>query len=456
MPLPLRLALTLAASLALVACSTVRPWINQPRVDVPEIDVRAVAQRDASSLFAVSLSGGGARAAAFAFGVLKELRDTPCCWYQRDSNVLDAVDLISGVSGGSIVAAYFAAFGSAGLDQFEPDFLRQDFQSGLIAQLMHPANLYDLSSPWFGRSQLLERRLDALYRGMTFRDIEHRPRHPQLLITATDLTLGTGFDFTSDTFELICSDLQSVPLSFAVTASSAVPLLLSPMTLRNYRDDCPGGVPKLVERPAESAEDDYRTRLILAQQRAYLDAQSRPYIHLVDGGLADNLGVRRWIETALAGGGMRTAFREVRIPAGSVQRLVLVIVNAERDPVHDISASDQVPSTTDVVDALLFGAGNQASVETQEFLTDVVRRFHDDIARGERWPGFAKDAEIYLIFVNLRDATGATRRDLMQVPTAFTIGDAEVTSLIEAGRTVLRASKEFQALKRSLGFGATP
>ena len=47
-------------SLALVACSTVRPWINQPRVDVPEIDVRAVAQRDASSLFAVSLSGGGA------------------------------------------------------------------------------------------------------------------------------------------------------------------------------------------------------------------------------------------------------------------------------------------------------------------------------------------------------------------------------------------------------------
>ncbi len=455
MPILPRLALALVATLALVACSAVRPWINQPRVDGAQIDVSAVAQRDPSSLFAVSLSGGGARAAAFGFGVLKELRDTPCCWDQRDGNVLDAVDLISGVSGGSIVAAYFAAFGSAGLDQFETDFLRQDFQGGLLGQLLQPANLHDLTSPWFGRSQLLERRLDALYQGMKFKDIESRPRHPQLLITATDLTLGTGFDFTADTFELICSDLQSVPLSFAVAASSAVPLLLSPMTLRNYRSDCPGDPPALLERPAQPTENDYRSRLIVAQERAYLDGQSRPYIHLVDGGLADNLGVRRWIEMAIAGSGMRTAFREVRIAPGSVRRLVLVIVNAERDPVHNINTSDRVPGTADAVDALLFGAGNQATTETQEFLADVVHRFHADLA-GDRWPAFAKNAEIHLIFVNLRDASGATRRGLLQIPTALTIDDAEVTSLIDAGRSVLRASKEFQALKRSLGIAVAP
>jgi len=427
---------------ALAACSTVQPWLNQPRAASAGVDVRTVAQRDASSLFAVSLSGGGARAAAFGYGVLQELRATPCCWIDRDSTVLDAVDLISGVSGGSVVAAYFAAFGAAGLDKFEPDFLRQNFQEGLIGQLLQPSNLHDLTSPWFGRSHLLERRLDTLCRGMTFGDVERRPRHPQLVVTATDLTLGTGFDFTADTLDLICSDLQTVPLSFAVTASSAVPLLLSPMTLRNYRDSCPENtIATLGPRPA-TTEDDYRTRLILAQERSYLDGKTRPYIHLVDGGLADNLGVRRLVDMALAGGGMRAAFREVRITPGSVRRLVLVIVNAERDPDKNIDSSGHVPSTGDVVDALLFGAGNRATVETQEFLADVGRRFHDDLVKSGRWPSFAQDAELYLILVNLRDATGDTRSKLLQVPTAFTIGSEEVTSLIAAGRSVLRASKQ--------------
>lgn len=455
MPRLLRLALAALAIAGLAACSTVKPWLNQPRA-ATAVDVRAVAQRDASSLFAVSLSGGGARAAAFGYGVLQELRATPCCWLDRDSNVLDAVDLISGVSGGSVVAAYFAAFGAAGLDNFEPDFLRQNFQEGLLGQLLQPSNLHDLTSPWFGRSHLLERRLDTLYRGMTFGDVERRPRHPQLVVTATDLTLGTSFDFTADTLELICSDLQTVPLSFAVTASSAVPLLLTPMTLRNYRDSCPdNSVSALGPRPA-ATQQDYRTRLILAQERSYLDAKARPYIHLVDGGLADNLGVRRLVDIALAGGGMRAAFREIRIAPGSVHRLVLVIVNAERDPDKNIDASGHVPGTSDVVDALLFGAGNRATIETQEFLADVGRRFRDDLVKSGRWPSFAQDAELYLILVNLRDATGEARGKLLQVPTAFTIGDDEVTSLIAAGRSVLRASKEFQALKRSLGIADAP
>ena len=161
----------------LVGCSSVRPWINEPRRPGPRPDVRAIAQRDSSALFAVSLSGGGARAAAFGYGVPQELRETPCCWNDRGGNILDAVDVISGVSGGSIVAAYFAAFGAEGLPSFEPDFLRQDVQEGLLSQLFRPGNLLDLTSPYFGRTNLLERRLETLYRGLTFGDLERRPRH---------------------------------------------------------------------------------------------------------------------------------------------------------------------------------------------------------------------------------------------------------------------------------------
>ncbi len=450
------LSLVLAVCLAAGGCSTARPWINEPLRGPLMPDARSVANRDPSALFAVTLSGGGARAAAFGYGVLQELRDTPCCWNDRTGNVLDAMDIVSGVSGGSIVAAYFAAFGSTGLDRFDADFLRQDFQDGLLAQLARPANLYQLTSPWIGRSQLLERRLATLYRGTTFGDIARRPRHPQLVVTATDMSLGEGFDFTSEQFELICSDLASVPLSLAVAASSAVPLLLTPVTLRNYRGECP--LPVEVETAAPASDDGgFRARLFRAQARSYLDAAARPYIHLVDGGLADNLGVRRLLDRALAGGGVGAAFSEVAVAPGSVKRVVVVVVNAERDPARRIDESDRVPTTTEVVDALLFGAGARATGETQEFLVDVARRWRDDIKgdRTARFRAFAPDAEIFLIQVNLRDAPqGEARRRLLQVPTAFSIRADEVSGLVAAGRAVLRASKEFQALRRSLGIAS--
>ena len=443
---------------ALAGCSSVKPWINEPLRAGPTLDVAAVAQRDSSALFAVALSGGGARAAAFGYGVLQELKATPCCWNDKSKTVLDAVDLVSGVSGGSIVAAYFAAFGSSGLDGFETDFLRQNFQDGLLSQMLRPTNLFDLTSPWFGRSQLLQRRLDGLYRGMTFADVSRRPRHPQLIVTATDMSLGSGFDFTADQFELICSDLGSVPLSFAVTASSAVPLVLSPLTLRNYRNECPAGPADGIA--AGSRSDDYRARLFRAEKRSYLDADSRPYVHLVDGGLADNLGVRRLLDRALSGGGMGSTFSEVQITPGSIKRLVIVTVNAERDPSRRIDESDKVPNTAEVVDALLFGTGNRATGETQAYLDDVAVRWREEIRSGrrERLRGFSPDAEIFLIQVNLRDAPASAQRQfLLQVPTAFSIGDAEVTQLIAAGREVLRSDKEFQALTRSLGgAGAAP
>jgi NTE family protein len=450
MPTAFRFPIALFVCLALGACSSVRPWINAPQRPEPATDVRAIAQRDSSALFAVTLSGGGARAAAFGYGVLQELHDTPCCWKDRSGNVLDSVDLVSGVSGGSIVATYFAAFGSEGLPRFETDFLRQDFQDGLLSQLLRPANLYDLSSPWFGRSQLLERRLQELYRGMTYGDLTKRPRHPQLVVTASDLSLGTSFDFTEETFRLICSDLGSVPLSFAVTSSSAVPLVLTPMTLRNYRGDCP--VPARATEQRSQPDLDYRARLFLSQESSYLDATARPFIHLVDGGLADNLGVRRLLDRALSGGGMGAAFGEVAIPPGSVHRLVLIVVNAQREAAHRIDESDRVPRSTDVADALLFGAGDRATVETEEFLIDIGRRFHEELATGRRWPSFAADAELFLIQVNLQDAPeGDERGKLLRVPTSFSISEAEVNSLVAAGRQVLRRSKEFQALKKSLG-----
>ncbi len=445
------LVLVLAAAV-LAGCASVKPWINEPLP--PEDQNRPVrkTERDPSILVAITLSGGGARAAAFGFGVLTAMQETRYQWNGAETTLLDATDVVSGVSGGSIVAAYLAAHGIEGLPRFEQEFLRDNFQNSLITQALRPGNLLDLTSPWLGRSHLLARRLDELYKGMTFGDVARRPRHPQLFITATDMSLGAGFEFTWEQFSLICSDLRSVPLSFAVASSSAVPLLLSPMTLRNYADRCPARSPAALA-DAAGAATDYRARLYRAHELSYTDARRKPYIHLVDGGLADNLGVQRLLDRALAGGGLRQTFSEVGIPPATIRKLVLITVNAERDPSENIEMSDQVPNMAQVVDALLFGTGARATRETQEFLRDITRQWRESLAsgNGNGTDAFAPGAEIHVIPVNLRDAPDdVARRRLLQVPTAFSITQDEVTDLIAAGGSVLRNAPEFRALVQSL------
>ena len=445
-----RTALVLAGVLLLGACSTVRPWQNQPMrptasrvaavLDAPEVDNR-------SMLLFVSLSGGGARAAAFGYGVLDALRQTQVHWQGRDTSLLSEIDVISGVSGGSIMAAYFAAFGKEAFPTFEQQFLRKNFQDNLISYALKPTNLHDLTSPWFGRSNLLERRLDELFKGKTFGDLHDGPGQPRLLVSATDLMQGSSFEFTWRQFSLICSDLDSVPLSFAVAASSAVPLALSPMTLKNYNAECPQSVVLKT-----SGTNDYRVRLLRDSQRSYLDAAARPYIHLVDGGLADNLGLRSLMDRSRADGGIRDSVRNVS--SAKIQKLVIIAVNAERDPSERIDASDQVPSTVQVLDALLFGTGARATQETLGLLTDTAQAWRRELRRAapDGDDPFAPEAQIHVINVNLRDAPDLLGRSfLLQIPTAFSVAPAEVSSLIEAGRSTLRESPEFKALMKSMG-----
>lgn len=437
----------------LAACSTTRPWVNEPitakspRPSFTPVQV-AAQQKPPSMIAAITLSGGGARAAAFGLGVLKELKDTQFEWEGRQTSLLDEVGLVSGVSGGSVLASYYAAFGDETFTRFERDFLLVDFQAGLIKEALSPQSLYRLSSPWFGRTNLLEERLNGLYQGKTFADILTRSRGPRLLVTATDLTTGAPFEFTPEQFALICSDLNSVPLSFAVAASSSVPLLLSPVTLKNYAGSCPQAA-----QVADAARNDrnLQERLLYASAQSYLDAEDRPFLHLVDGGLVDNLGVRGLLYRTAAGGSLDENFQN--LPPGSVHKVVLISVNSERDTADRIDRSDRVPGIGQVLDALIFGAGSRATKETMVEMNDNARRWTQELnaLRGRQGSPFAPDAEIHVISVGLRDLKDErTRRSLLQVPTAFTILPLQVRQLEKAGRMVLRESPEFQRLREGL------
>jgi NTE family protein len=170
---------------ALSGCSSFRPWQNQP-AESHAITVKTLAATpptERSIVAAVTFSGGGARAAAFGLGVLQELKAIEFFWEGQPTTLLDEISLVSGVSGGSVLAAYYAAFGDETLTRFESEFLLTHFESGLIGYALSPLRLQHLSSPWYGRSHVLAERLETLFRGRTFGDLRNRARGPDLLVT---------------------------------------------------------------------------------------------------------------------------------------------------------------------------------------------------------------------------------------------------------------------------------
>ncbi|MBC7860771.1 MAG: patatin-like phospholipase family protein, partial [Burkholderiaceae bacterium] len=274
----------------------------------------------------------------------------------------------------------------------------------------------------------------------------NRPK-PHLLVTATDLTTGAPFEFTPEQFSLICSDLDSVPLSFAVASSAAVPILLSPITLRNYAGSCPQAAPL---DGAPRADGNLSARMLDLIAQSYKDSTERPYIHLVDGGMVDNLGVRSLVDRVTASGSLETSFGS--LPPGSVHKIVLISVNSERDTAERIDRSDRIPGTGQVLDALIFGAGARATAGTIAEMHDNARRWAQELTalRDQAGSPFAPDAEIHIISVSLHDVKHGLRQTLLQVPTALTILPLQVRQLEQAGRIALRESPEFQRLRDSL------
>ena len=237
-----RRALLLAAAALVVAGCASRP-VNPPleaaaRTYGYRTEGRDIQGAARDTMVVLAFSGGGTRAAAFSFGVLEELRRTEIVIDGHRGRLLDEVDVITGVSGGSFTALAYALHGEKLFAEYESRFLKRDVQGALVARFLSPQNWVSLSSDGWGRSELAADYYDEiLFGGATFGDLVGRSG-PIAIASATDISTGSRLAFVQGDFDLICSDLSRVPLSRAAAASSAVPLVLSPVTVNNYGGSC--------------------------------------------------------------------------------------------------------------------------------------------------------------------------------------------------------------------------
>ncbi|MCZ6464485.1 MAG: patatin-like phospholipase family protein [Proteobacteria bacterium] len=430
-------------ALAAGGCLSFNP-ANQPleRVD-PDRGYRSEKNeiyRERSELWIIlAFSGGGTRAAAFAYGVMEELRATRVVIDGESISLLDEVDTISAVSGGSFPAAYYGLFGDRIFEDFEERFLRKNVQGALFLRALHPWNLVRLMTPLLSRTDLASRYYDKhIFEGSTFADLVEA-KAPRIHINATDLTRGNRFTFTQGGFDLICSDLDPFPISSAVAASSAVPVLLSPLTLENYGGGCGFEVPDWFSRALQSRATHPRRYEVARSIDQYLEPDAKRYIHLVDGGISDNLGLRLPIErTALLGKKLQKKIFDIEPP----RQLVIIAVNAAVDPDPAIDLSYAAPSL-----AMSLNLSSGAQIRRYNFETlELARTAVDDWTQE-----FSQDTDepvtghfIEVSFDLLPDEED--RRYFNRLPTSFKLSDEQVDRLRDAGRTILRNSAEFQEL----------
>lgn len=441
--------------LALPACS-VYP-VNSPAMHPPGGGERLFGEtahdRSDSLQVILTFSGGGTRAAAFSYGVLEALRDTEIHWEGRRRRLLDEVDLISSVSGGSFTAAYYGLYGERIFTDFEPAFLKRNVQGSLTRRLLNPWNWLRLGSPLYGKSELAADLYDRLlFNGATFADMD-RPGAPRVRINATDMTLGTGFSFTQNQFDWICSDLSRFSVARAVAASSAVPVLFSPVALHNHAGTCGFTPPAWITDALENPGDSLRRYRQARWQISYLDADQRPYLHLLDGGLADNLGVRGAMDQLILEGGIWG--RMQREGLGSIRKVVFIVVNAEpgldlrwdRNP-GDLALSSIVYSATTV-------PINRYSFETLELLRSSMAEWRRQVIEqrcGSQPVPDCAEIDFHLVEVSLGAIPDPQLRARLQgLPTSFRLPARDVDALRQAARNVLNHSPAQRQLLNALG-----
>ena len=462
-------SLLIASLLVLASCAT-RP-VNPPIAKLDQSTPYAVERKgetavQSQNLVILAFSGGGTRAAAFSYGVLETLRRTEIVTTTGQKvRLIDQIDAITGVSGGSFTALAYRLYGEKLFDEYEQRFLKRNVQGEIISRAFSPKYWGALASTAWGRSEMAADLYDEiLFNGATFADLEKKDG-PFIAVSATDISTGSRLVFVPPNFDVMCAQLGPIRIARAAAASSAVPVVLSPITINNYGGTCGYREPpwtKLFLDNPNPPRPAARVIKRLLELQEFGNGSEEPYLHLVDGGVSDNLGLRGVldiIETfeALHEAGQKT-------PLDHVKRIVVFVVNSLSSPATNWDKVEDPPGTIPI---LIKAAGvpiDRYSGEQVEQLKDVaarwqtLREIRDSTAfTKDKDPAIAyvknaPDAVLYAIDVSFPMLKDKAERDFLnQLPTSFVLKDEEVDRLRAAASKIILNSPDFQRLLKDVG-----
>jgi len=410
------------------------------------IDLTASLPDEAPDLLVlVAFSGGGKRSAAFGYGALRGMRDVMVPTRSGPRSLLSELTGMSGVSGGSFPAAYYGLYREAAFGKFEQDFLYQNTNGYIEGIYLLPWNWTWLVNPDVGTNDFMAHVYDeTMFHGATFSALQQRGR-PLVAIDATDLSYGMPFLFTQEMFDLICSDLDQFPIARAVAASNGFPGLFSPITLTDRARDCGGRKPGWLRAISPEQLHNPLSRVGHEGRMAerYLDPNEVRFVHLVDGGVADNLGLRA------AGSLFRVATPEEIELRGfdKIRRLLVLSIDGEGS--QDTALARQrivggllsmiLQASGAMIDNYNLDTLLVVGAQVQEFAKLIAKARCEKASVIDGAP--CGDVEAALIHVSLSDLPDSPeKKQLLAIPTGLTIPREQVDLLIKAGQEAITGS----------------
>ena len=436
--------LTVAISLLLSGCSSYGVVDNDELSEVTSTrsystNTQLGRQDTGDIILTLAFSGGGTRAAALAYGVMQELRDTAVTIAGRPRRILDEIDTITSVSGGSFTSAYYGLYGDRIFEDYEKVFLRHNVERALIHRALNPLQWFNST----GRTELAIKYYDEkIFHGATFADIQSRGG-PLILINASDLGYGVRFSFIQEYFDLLCSDISTYPVARAVAASSAVPVLFNPVVLKNYQS-CKSEKPEWLLAAQKHADKNFHLTQIVHGLESYYQKDTRQYAHFVDGGITDNLGLRAPYEIVAISGGMKSYQKKSGLSHPG--RLVFISVDASTTRKPEMDSSNKRPSIMETISAV-------SNVQLHRYNSDTLMLMENSLTRwAEELSTQGETVTPYFIQLGIEDIGQPDELDyLNNIPTSFSLSDEQVDKLIDAGRTLLRNNPDYQRFLTDLG-----
>ncbi|HJY82134.1 MAG TPA: patatin-like phospholipase family protein [Candidatus Binatia bacterium] len=449
------------------------PVRNRPATIISDTHGYQFAKREPSAakdtLVIVTLSGGGTRAAALGLSVLRGLDKIAL---PDGETLATEVDVISSVSGGSVTAAFFALAGRDGFKRLEADFIRKNGMAPLLFGFFNPVGLVRFAMPGQERIDLLIDYLNKqLFDGKTYQALIEQKHRPFLILNAADMVEGVPFPFTQRKMDLLCSDLSQMPLATAVAASAAFPVALSPVTLKNYspcaahKDPWPPlWVSVNIDEPGTPPKDslwyDNPPRATLGRtEYAYAlgndpgRTQRKLYIHLLDGGIADNLGIFEPNRMLTTRDTLPTFLGQ--IDTGKIKKLIFVMVNARSFAPSDLDENQATPGILDMLLASISSPIDRATTGTANQLRQLLFDEFRQLALAD-----PKKEAVYhalagntaLISVDFDAIVDEDcRRKYHSIPTSWSLKAKQVDAVLVMGQALLASDPEFADLLKLTG-----
>ena len=409
------------------------------------------------TVIGLSFSGGGMRASAFSYGVIKELAAHKTRSGGISKPLIDDVVFVSGVSGGSVPAVYFALYGAKKtIPAFRDNFLYKDPQSSfntsislfsLVAVLGGGLNSKTGFQDWLDKNLLHD---------ATFGDLA-RDNAPILWVNASDVYNDTIFTFDAATFAALCSDLKGFKLSEAVSAASAVPGVFSPIVIENFAGQCDYEEPAWIGRVIESPGSSLVVRNQARTLRRYQNRQESRYLKLYDGGVTDNLGIHGLITQRER----HISLIEPMVPkrAVNMKDLLFIVVNAGTKTRENFLKKIEGPDGIDAFSAVADTLMATATARTRDDFFLAMKIWRDDIIKyrcdlderqvreliGDHQGWDCKDVQFHILDLSFDQVTDHDHlAKLEEIPTAYVLSRAQTDLLVKTAGELLRSNPQFK------------